>query len=194
MAQAIMNAKDSIYISGWYISPQIYLIKDHSTIDYRLDILLNKKAQEDVDIKIILWKETQLASLHLGLLFELKLSESDYCKKYFEKLNPKIQVKLHPKTFPVEWSHHQKFLLIDQCVCFVGGYDIGFGRYDDEHHKLEDANHCNLKWPGYDYHNPTIKGFGKLQPGKYDCFNDQLDRLTQPRMPWHDIRLNFNFF
>jgi phospholipase D1/2 len=69
MAQAIMNAKDSIYISGWYISPQIYLIKDHSTIDYRLDILLNKKAQEDVDIKIILWKETQLASLHLGLIY-----------------------------------------------------------------------------------------------------------------------------
>eukprot|EP01080_Neovahlkampfia_damariscottae_P001007 gene1007-9913_t len=182
MAKSIMNAKDSIYLSGWYISPQIYLIRENSSIDYRLDILLNKKAQEGVDIKIILWKETQIASLHL---------ESDYCKKYFEKLNPKIQVKLHPKSFPVLWSHHQKFLLIDQCVCFVGGYDIGFGRYDDECHRLQDTNHCNLTWPGYDYHNSTIKPLSKLQTGKFDCFNDQLDRLTQPRMPWHDIHCSF---
>ena len=36
------------------------------------------------------------------------------------------------------WSHHEKIVVIDQTLAFVGGIDLCFGRYDDSCHRLAD--------------------------------------------------------
>lgn len=30
------------------------------------------------------------------------------------------------------WSHHDKMVVIDQKIAFVGGIDLCYGRWDDE--------------------------------------------------------------
>jgi phospholipase D1/2 len=36
------------------------------------------------------------------------------------------------------WAHHEKLLIIDQLIAFVGGIDFCYGRWDDSQHVLTD--------------------------------------------------------
>lgn len=36
------------------------------------------------------------------------------------------------------WAHHEKLLIIDQLIAFVGGIDLCYGRWDDHRHVLTD--------------------------------------------------------
>jgi phospholipase D1/2 len=48
-----------------------------------------------------------------------------------------LKVIRHPDHYPSSgvflWSHHEKTVIIDQKIAFVGGIDLCFGRWDDEH-------------------------------------------------------------
>ena len=81
------------------------------------------------------------------------------------------------------WTHHQKFVVIDQQLAFLGGIDLCFGRYDDREHTLLDQCHVVTKFPGKDYYQPRVQDFTELERP----FTDLVDRTTVPRMPWHDI-------
>jgi len=49
-------------------------------------------------------------------------------------------------------SHHEKIVIIDYQICFLGGLDLCFGRYDTPDHTLGD--YPSKIWPGKDYYNP----------------------------------------
>ena len=52
--------------------------------------------------------------------------------------NPNIKVLRHPEHTPSGvflWSHHEKMVVIDQSVAFLGGIDLCFGRWDDDLHR-----------------------------------------------------------
>ena len=36
------------------------------------------------------------------------------------------------------WSHHEKTVVIDQTLAFVGGIDLCYGRWDTHEHPLND--------------------------------------------------------
>ena len=38
------------------------------------------------------------------------------------------------------WSHHEKMVIIDQEVGFMGGLDLAFGRMDNKEHRLDDLD------------------------------------------------------
>lgn len=38
----------------------------------------------------------------------------------------------HPNGGVLLWSHHEKMVVIDQKIAFVGGIDLCFGRWDDD--------------------------------------------------------------
>jgi hypothetical protein len=44
----------------------------------------------------------------------------------------------HPQFTPLQWSHHQKFVVIDDKHAFAGGVDFSTGRFDwHEHHVVD---------------------------------------------------------
>lgn len=49
-------------------------------------------------------------------------------------------------------SHHDKIVIVDNKICFIGGLDLCFGRYDTLEHKVGD--YPVHTWPGKDYYNP----------------------------------------
>lgn len=53
--------------------------------------------------------------------------------------------------FPLR-SHHEKIVIVDNQVCYIGGLDLCFGRYDNPEHKVADSP--PVMWPGKDYYNP----------------------------------------
>jgi len=83
------------------------------------------------------------------------------------------------------WSHHEKMVIIDQEMGYVGGIDLCWGRYDLYSHDLvEEKNEKeSYKWPGIDYSNNRINDFSNVDI--YLEENVKRDKL--PRMPWHDV-------
>lgn len=80
----------------------------------------------------MLYKEVELA---LGI-------NSEYSKRTLMHLHPNIKVMRHPDHMSSSvylWAHHEKIVVIDQSVAFVGGIDLAYGRWDDHEHRLTDV-------------------------------------------------------
>lgn len=48
----------------------------------------------------------------------------------------------HPDHVPstsLLWAHHEKSVVIDQSLAFLGGIDLAYGRWDDSQHRLTDV-------------------------------------------------------
>lgn len=79
----------------WWLSPELYLRRPPAIFeDYRVDRLLKRKAEEGVQIRIIVYKEvTQTMTL-----------SSAYTKHHFESLSPNIRVLVSPFMVSLIWS------------------------------------------------------------------------------------------
>ncbi|XP_039725562.1 phospholipase D2 isoform X2 [Pteropus medius] len=196
VADAILRAQEEIFITDWWLSPEIYLKRPAHSNDWRLDIMLKKKAEDGVRVSILLFKEVELA---LGI-------NSGYSKRILMLLHPNIKVMRHPDQVTL-WAHHEKLLVVDQVVAFLGGLDLAYGRWDDLHYRLTDLgesseldapqppnpcsdspatpdlSHNQLFWLGKDYSNLITKDWVQLDRP----FEDFIDRETTPRMPWRDV-------
>ena len=119
-------------------------------------------------------------------------NDSSYTKRYLESLSENINVVRHPTHIMVLWSHHEKSVVIDQKIGFVGGIDLCFGRYDNGEYNLfepgmvdrgEGEGEGKTWFPGADFANLSIKDsdLGRLYE---KCM---IDPMNDPRMPWRDM-------
>ena len=61
------------------------------------------------------------------------------------------------------WAHHDKFIVIDYALAFIGGLDLCFGRYDTNTHQLSDIQKKEGMWPGQDFNNNRVMDFQKVR-------------------------------
>lgn len=88
---ALEQAKESIWILDWWLSPELYLRRPPSQNEqYRLDRMLQAAAQRGVKVNIIVYKEVTQA---------LTLS-SAHTKHELESLHENIAVMRHPDHIP----------------------------------------------------------------------------------------------
>ncbi|KAJ1676655.1 hypothetical protein EV182_007748, partial [Spiromyces aspiralis] len=107
LSEALSNAKESIYIAGWWLTPELHLRRPYAqNEEYRIDRLLKRKAEEGVDIYIVVFKEVTM-SLTIN---------SAYTKKKLQSLHKNIHVQRHPDHLAggtMFWAHHEKICVID---------------------------------------------------------------------------------
>ena len=194
VSRAIDNAKDFIYIHDWWLSPELYMRRPAAISQkWRLDRLLQRKAQEGVKIFVVVYRNIESAIP----------IDSEYTKWSLLDLHENITIQRSPNQFRQNqffWAHHEKLVVVDNMMAFVGGVDLCFGRWDDSCHSLtddkltgfeldaggvpRDAEHCQM-WPGKDYSNPRVQDFYALDKP----YEEMYDRTKVPRMPWHDIAM-----
>ncbi|CEG39220.1 Phospholipase D, Pi-PXPH-PLD [Plasmopara halstedii] len=173
---AIQSAKKEIFIAGWWVCPTIHLLRpaEHYP-ESRLDLTLQKKAEEGVQVYVLMYKEISMA-LTLNSMFS---------KQVLSKLHKNVHVLRDPDFLMKQlglWSHHEKIVSVDQRVSFVGGLDLCFGRWDTHRHELFDEPENPTNFKGKDFSNPRVKDFVEVdRPDE-----DMIDRDEVPRMPWHD--------
>lgn len=175
----LKSAKHHVFISDWWLSPELYLLRpaaEHR--DSQLVGILTSLAERGVNIYVHVYKEVALA-LTMNSLHTVKTLRAAH---------PNIKAIRHPhRTFrggSFLWSHHEKLIVIDYKVAFLGGLDLCFGRMDNTEHKLVD-NETKPYWNGIDYSNARIADFTNVKHWE----RDSIDRTTQPRLPWHDIAM-----
>ncbi|KAK6355809.1 Phospholipase D1 [Orbilia javanica] len=191
VSRAISMAKDVIYIHDWWLSPEIYLRRPPAVSHkWRLDRLLQRKASEGVKIFVIIYR-------NIGAAIPI---DSAYTKYSLLDLHPNIYVQRSPNQLRQNtffWAHHEKLLIVDHTVVFLGGLDLCFGRWDTPQHALVDDKFTGFDetgpkdpdkyqlWPGKDYSNPRVEDFYELNKP----YEDMYERQKTPRMPWHDISM-----
>ncbi|PVD27957.1 hypothetical protein C0Q70_10533 [Pomacea canaliculata] len=139
VADALEKAKEEIYITDWWLSPEIYMKRPIVDGDrWRLDKILKRKAEEGVMVFILLYKEVEAALM----------IKSIYSKQILMQ-HPNIKVLRHPDHIPGKgvllWAHHEKLVAVDQQIAFLGGIDLCYGRWDDAQHRLTDLGSIILK-------------------------------------------------
>ncbi|KAK6500323.1 Phospholipase D1 [Arthrobotrys musiformis] len=191
VSRAISMAKDVIYIHDWWLSPEIYLRRPPAVSHkWRLDRLLQRKASEGVKIFVIIYR-------NIGAAIPI---DSAYTKYSLLDLHPNIYVQRSPNQLRQNtffWAHHEKLVIVDHTVVFLGGLDLCFGRWDTPQHALVDDKFTGFDetgpkdpdkyqlWPGKDYSNPRVEDFYELNKP----YEDMYERQKTPRMPWHDISM-----
>ncbi|CAF1304062.1 unnamed protein product [Rotaria sordida] len=139
VAKALLTAKEEVFITDWWLSPQLMLIRPTDDETFRLDNILGRIADLGVRVYVMIYKEIPYA-LSLNSLYTKKTLVSK-SKDGF------IKVIRHPdintKNGILLWSHHEKMLIIDQKIAFVGGIDLSYGRWDNEYMRLVDLGDEN---------------------------------------------------
>lgn len=191
---ALERAKETIYIADWWISPELFLRRPpHYNQHWRLDWTLKRAAERGVKIYICIYKEVKQALT----------CNSAHTKHALEALCPEgkpghgnIVIMRHPDHNFFEnagdmtfyWAHHEKFIVIDYDLAFIGGLDLCFGRWDTKQHPLADAHPAgvhNEVFPGQDFNNNRIMDFHTVDDWK----QNELSKLEHGRMPWHDVAM-----
>ena len=203
VADAIEAAKTEIMITDWQMNPEIFMKRPDSGVDslhWRLDKMLLRKADEGVKVTILLYKEMSLA-LDLGSAHVVKLLGE----------NKNIEIHRHPDTVTgllnmFRWTHHEKIVIVDRSIAFVGGIDLCYGRWDTRSHELMDDypihprvagnNAPNYqgkyaRWVGKDYKNTFCVKETKTDWDKPLEGYNGVERNEIPRMPWHDVSCSF---
>ncbi|XHF99845.1 hypothetical protein AWENTII_003331 [Aspergillus wentii] len=191
---ALENAKEVIYIEDWWLSPELFLRRPpFVNQEWRLDQILKRRAEAGVKIYVIVYKEVNQALT----------CNSAHTKHALESLCPEgspgynnIRVLRHPDHNVFEngadmtlyWAHHEKFIVIDYELAFIGGIDLCFGRWDANQHPLADVHPLNMEnevFPGQEFNNNRIMDFQSVEAWQ----DNELSKAEYGRMPWHDVAM-----
>ncbi|KAK4121674.1 phospholipase D/nuclease [Parathielavia appendiculata] len=194
VSAALENAKETIYIADWWLTPELFLRRPpYFNQEWRLDQILKRRAEAGVKIYVIVYREVEAALT----------CNSTHTKHALQALCPEgspghgnIKVMRHPDHNVLEnaadmtfyWAHHEKLIVIDYEMAFIGGLDLCFGRWDNHQHALSDMHPegvANEVWPGQDFNNSRVMDFQNVQDWK----QNELNKEDSGRMPWHDVAM-----
>lgn len=122
VAESIERAELSVVIVGWELHSRIRLRRDGDEL--RLDEALVAAADRGVRVSILLWDHSFVLAGEREMLTSWRLD------------HPRIEV-VYAGDHPLGASHHQKMVVVDGTVAFVGGLDLAAERWDVCGHEAE---------------------------------------------------------
>ena len=113
IAEALRGAQSHVHLTGWYLTPSFALERQAEPT-----ILRNLLADlaERVDVRVLLWAGAPLP------LFRPSRSQVRELKRDLTA-HTRIQCALDAKERPLH-CHHEKTIVIDDRIAFVGGIDL----------------------------------------------------------------------
>ncbi|MCO6048903.1 phospholipase D-like domain-containing protein [Mesorhizobium sp. RP14(2022)] len=128
---AMLNAKRRITLVGWDFDARIAFGRNSDDeAPEKLGAFIYWLVEQNPELEIFLlrWDVGALATLTRGTTFLTLL-------KWMR--HPRIHTKLDG-AHPVGSSHHQKIVVIDDCLAFCGGIDMTADRWDTREHRFRD--------------------------------------------------------
>ncbi len=153
VAEAFEQAQHSIYILGWDVDSRIMLRRDSGqkeTLGQLVDRLVQNKPQ--LQIYILEWDFAVFYSLERELWSQFSFGVMTHKRVHFEM----------DDTHPVGASHHQKIIVVDDQVAFVGGFDLASFRWDTSEHLPQHSQRCDNEQQYGPMHDVQLLVTGKI--------------------------------
>jgi phospholipase D1/2 len=185
--QAIINARHSILIVGW-------------DLDSRTKMVRGKDAEEGpappVFYDLIKWKceqdpHVQIYMNQWDYSVFFAVEREHFPRQNWKKLKAPNLHHIMDNHIPPLACHHQKMVIIDDCVAFNGGMDIALNRWDFREHHPEDPNRRDPSSPfsrTHDhmfspYHDVMMLVTGPVAAALGENARDRWFRATGNRIP-----------
>jgi phosphatidylserine/phosphatidylglycerophosphate/cardiolipin synthase-like enzyme len=122
------QARNEVWIIGWDFNPDIPVRPDEPQSPMLGAFLLRLVEQRpDLIIRVLIWA--------MGPIYSGK-SLKMFRKRRWSS-HPRIRLAFDSRH-PIRGSHHQKFVVVDDRVAFVGGIDLTAKRWDTSGHMVND--------------------------------------------------------
>jgi phosphatidylserine/phosphatidylglycerophosphate/cardiolipin synthase-like enzyme len=124
----LQQARNEIWIVGWDFNPDIP-VRPGEPQSPTLGAFLLRLVEErpDLTIRVLVWA--------MGPIYSGK-SLKMFRKRRWSS-HPRIRLAFDSRH-PIRGSHHQKFVVVDDRVAFVGGIDLTAKRWDTSDHTVDD--------------------------------------------------------
>jgi phosphatidylserine/phosphatidylglycerophosphate/cardiolipin synthase-like enzyme len=126
MARAMQSARESIHITGWHLEPAFAVDRgERHTI---LGVMLAELA-ERLDVRILVWAGAPVPAFH-PTRSEVQEGVRNLVR------STRIRCETDPREHPFH-CHHEKTMIIDDELAFVGGIDLtdsSGDRFDSQAH------------------------------------------------------------
>lgn len=126
--EAVRNARHSVFILSWDIDSRVRLVPEGANDGYPepLGDFLHAvvTSRPDLHVYVLNWDFAMLYALEREWLPVVKLQWRTHQRLAF-RMDP-----LHP----IGGSHHQKIVVVDDSIAFVGGLDLTRARWDTPEH------------------------------------------------------------
>ncbi|HEY6398986.1 MAG TPA: phospholipase D family protein, partial [Solirubrobacteraceae bacterium] len=113
IAGAVEGARESVHIAGWHIAPQLELIRGERPVV--LGELLAEVAKR-IDVRLLVWAGAPVPIFH-PTRREVARTVARLTRR------TKIRCEPDPREHPFH-CHHEKIVVVDGEVAFVGGIDM----------------------------------------------------------------------
>jgi len=127
LARELAAARSHVHITGWFVSPEFALTRDSDSLGLR-EVLA--ALAERMSVRVLLWAGSPLP------LFHPDRHDVDGVRHALT-FGTKIEVATDAKERPMH-CHHEKLVVIDDRLAFVGGIDLttyAGDRYDTPAHE-----------------------------------------------------------
>ena len=174
---AIAQARYSVHILGWDIDSRVDLLRvqkpSHTsesppTILGELLLALVRQ-RPDLHIYVLAWDFAMVYALEREWIpkFRIPWQSHDKLHVYMDDQHPQ------------GGCHHQKVVVIDDHVAFVGGLDLTQSRWDTSEHRIEDTRRTNSDGKAYPpFHDVQIIVEGKVAQTLGDLARERWHRAT----------------
>lgn len=197
--EAIIHAESFVWIADWQMGYDVELVRrGHKSVHSgQLHKVIERIiSSKPVQIRILLFgsvKDTVPGTFD-GLVAEKINSLNN--RRFPGSVKVIRQKPTSAQNDSYEYSHHQKFVVVDGKIGFLGGIDLSHGRWETPEFDVvvdpgkmvnnEMYNPCAVKLRApSEVEKQFVKEFDFAMP-----YNDKvIDEGCQPRMPWQDVHV-----
>jgi len=176
-------ARRSLLIVGWDIDGSFRLeretIEDGLPVNLRdfLDSLARRR--KHLQIHVLDWDFAMIFAPDREWLPSLRLDWTTHKRLHFSL----------DSHYPPGASHHQKIVVVDDRVAFVGGLDFALGRWDTTEHRPDDARRCDTETDDSiprPYHDVQFMVSGDIAAALGDLARERWHWATEEKLPAPD--------
>lgn len=181
VARAILGAEESIFITGWQINHDVLLDGDKTLWQHLHQALTDNR---NLKVYVMPWLSPSASVVNtfdfetMLAIFQLNAGLANGPRAF---CTPAIQ-QSDMSGLGVTFSHHQKSVVIDNRIGYVGGIDLAYGRCDNNDYSLDAPSR-----QGNDAYNPCIPPLGWMPMQKHTSKNGlllaALFDLSKPAFP-----------
>lgn len=176
--RALQTAQQQVFVSGWQFDTQVKLLRGEDASRTALPVELIAflaalcEARPSLTIHILAWD--------FSLVYAQERESRQ--REKFNAAHPRIRFEwdTHPE---LRASHHQKFVVIDGALAFLGGIDLCDARWDDRCHHACNPERVNVAGaPCKPYHDVQAAVTGEIVTSLSEIFVERWALATGERL------------